>query len=75
MRNYYKVLWYKTLLSVKNLNNNLPKGMYQICIKSHLTKTVTMGGDKSLMRLKECGNGDISSEAKLFNLSLEIGDN
>lgn len=49
--------------------------MYQICIKPHLTKTVTMGGDKSLMRLKECGNGDISSGAKLFNLSFEIGDN
>lgn len=75
MQNYYKILWYKTLLSDKNLNNNLPKGMYQICIKLHLTKTVTTGGEESLMRLKECGNGDIFSEAKLFNSSLEIGDN
>lgn len=34
-----------------------------------------MGGDQTLMMLKECGNGDILGKGKLSNLYLESSDN
>lgn len=34
-----------------------------------------MGGDQTLMTLKECGNGDTLGKGKLFNLYSESSDN